>query len=385
MDPLVNQQISHYFIQERLQSGGMANVYKAFDHQRGHLVALKVLQEDFTNQPRIVLRFKREAKIAQKLNHPNIVPFYDYGEVDGTLYMVMKLMEEGSLLDRFHRTANVTLGRTARWLRQIASALDFAHSEGVIHRDLKPGNILLENDDNAYLADFGIARITEATRVTTTGQMMPGTALYMSPEQASGSPQIDHRTDIYSFGVIAYLLATGRHPFAGNSFAVLNQHLHHMPPLPSRVNDDLPLELDGVLLKCLGKNPNRRYRSASEFAAAFEQAIAGYEELMVIIDPRSTTQVGGGTPLVDKSPVSSGVSQATRIFRGRPINSNPLLWMVMIIVVVLGGDDCGDEQPGRQSGEGSGSGRIARHRLWCCSAECDGNGQRRETQAADVT
>jgi len=310
-DPLINRQIRQYFLQERLQSGGMAVVYKAYDRQRRELVAFKVLRENYANQPQIVLRFRREAEIAQQLNHPHIVPFYDFGEVDGLLYMVMKFMAAGSLVDRLNRVANVSLGQSARWLRQISGALDFAHSRGIIHRDLKPGNILLANDDDAYLSDFGIAKITEATQLTSTGQSMPGTARYMSPEQAAGDPNLDHRADIYSLGVIAYLLVTGFYPFTGDSDTViLIKHLNETPPLPSQVNKALPLPLDTVLLTGLAKLPAQRYSSSSQLVTAFEKAITHYEELMVIVTPSAANPISsasaGYTP-VDRITVAPGV------------------------------------------------------------------------------
>ena len=318
-DPLVNRQIGQYYIQQRLQSGGMAIVYKAYDQQRKLLVAFKVLRENFLDQPQIVLRFRREAEIARQLTHPHIVPFYDFGEQDGTLYMVMKFMEIGSLNDRLNHTANVTLGKVARWLRQVSGALDFAHSKGIIHRDLKPGNILLANDDDAYLSDFGIARINEATQLTMTGQSMPGTARYMSPEQAMGDPRLDYRSDLYSFAVIAYLLSTGRYPFTGaTEHVVINQHITKLPPRPSEVNTGLPPALDTVLLRCLAKDPAHRPNSATQFMNEFERAIAGYEDLMIIVDPNAANPISSTdaarqplAPTPTPSPVAARPPQAT--------------------------------------------------------------------------
>jgi serine/threonine protein kinase len=287
-DSMENRQIGQYTVQQRLASGGMAVVYKAYDQQRKQVVAFKVLRGDFLDQPQVVLRFRREAEIAQELAHPQIVPFYDFGEQDGMLYMVMKFMEAGSLSDRLDRMANVTLGKTARWLRQVSGALEFAHSKGIVHRDLKPGNILMANDDDAYLSDFGIARISEATQLTLTDQGMPGTMRYLSPEQAQSDPRLDYRSDIYTFGVIAYLLATGYHPFtAENDAVIVFKHLNETPPLPSAVNKSLPLAVDEVLMACLAKDPTQRPQSATGFVTAFENAIARYHELMVIVNPNA--------------------------------------------------------------------------------------------------
>ena len=338
MDPMLRREIDNYFIQERLQSGGMAVVYKAYDQHRKQLVAFKVLKENYADQPQIVLRFKREAEIAQRLTHPHIVPFYDFGEIDGTLYMVMQFMEGGSLSDRLHRTANVPLGKTALWLRQISGALDFAHSQGVIHRDLKPGNILLANDDTAYLSDFGIAKITEATQLTATGQGMPGTARYMSPEQARGDMRLDYRSDLYSFGVIAYLLATGRYPFTGsNDTAIAMQHVAAPPPLPSAVNPRLPTAVDGVLLRCLAKDPRQRFSSAAEFMTAFERAITGYADMMVIVDPDAANPLAS-TGAFAYAPTPTPSRPPTPLARpSRTPVTRPLFWIPALLVLAAAG------------------------------------------------
>jgi serine/threonine protein kinase len=294
-DPLINRQIDRYFIHERLQAGGMSIIYKAFDPQRKEFVAFKVLHRDYMDRPEIVSRFKQEAEIARKLNHPHIVPCYDFGEHDGSLYLVMRYMEGRSLSDWLHRLANVRLYRTLRWLTQIAQALDYAHSQGVVHHDLKPGNILLANDDDAFLSDFGVARVSLRPRATgPLGDTVGATARYISPELARGDPEIDYRSDLYSFGLIAYLLATGYYPFtSGSERMLIHLHINQMPPKPTSVNPDLPNAVNGVLLKCLAKDPAHRYGSAGAFVTNFRLAVTGYEDLMVIVNPSAANPMLG--------------------------------------------------------------------------------------------
>lgn len=350
-DPLINQQIAHYLIQERVDAGGMAIVYKALDQKRQEVVAFKVLRENYAGKEQIVYRFKREAKIARQLTHPHIVPFYDFDEHNGMLYMVMKFLPGGSLNDRINRTANVTLGKSYTWLSQIADALDFAHSERVVHRDLKPGNILLEDDDTVFLSDFGIARIAEATQLTGTGQGMPGTARFMSPEQARGDRNLDTQSDIYSLGVIAYLLATGRFPFTGPSdVSIANQHVSNPLPRPSAVNPALPPEMDDVLYKCLAKLPAERYTSARAFVEDFKEASAGFEGLMVIVDPNAANPMPGvasaTTHILDMGTL--GIPSGPAVSARR----NPVVWiggiitlMLTAILVLLAIDFAGGEEP----------------------------------------
>ena len=212
------------------------------------------------------------------------------------LYLVMRYMEAHSLSDWLHRMANVRLYRTVRWMTQIARALDYAHSHGVVHHDLKPGNILLANDDDAFLSDFGIAQITRPPGTGATGDAVVGTARYISPELARGDEEIDYRSDLYSLGLIAYLLATGYYPFtSGSERMLIHLHINQMPPKPTTVNPDLPSALNGVLLKCLAKDPAERYDSAGAFMTTFRLAITGHEDLMVIVNPNAANPMLGIT------------------------------------------------------------------------------------------
>lgn len=273
-DAILNTEFGSYLIEAKLGSGGMATVYRALDQNRQIKVALKLLHPHLTVEANIVRRFQREAEIIQKLEHPRIVTVYDSGEINGTLFLAMKYMPYGSLARRFANPTDVTLQTTARLLSEIASALDYAHKQGVIHRDLKLENILLDDKKQAALSDFGIASLQGATRLTMTG-MIAGTPLTMSPEQAVGSPDVDYRSDLYSLGVVAYLMVSGYYPFMNdNPLVVMNQHLTQAPPVPSDVNPVLPPILDPVILKGLAKNPADRYQSAGEFAAEFRKAVS---------------------------------------------------------------------------------------------------------------
>ncbi len=288
-DLQVHTDFDHYFLEERIRAGGMSVVYKAFDKRNGRTVALKVLQDSLAEYDDIVERFKREADIGRTLKHPHIVPVYDAGRFNRRMYIAMAYMPGGSLADVITRQPTITLGRTAEILTQIGSALDYAHAQKIVHRDIKLGNILLDNDNNVLLSDFGIAFLTEGTALTLTGQAMPGTAKYMSTEQAQGhTKSIDHRSDVYSFTVIAYLLSTGRYPFTGiNESVIITHHIISTPPTPTLVNPNLPDALNGVLGKGLAKNPDNRYQSAGELAAAFAKAIQGYESLAVTVDMKA--------------------------------------------------------------------------------------------------
>lgn len=321
-DPLIKSQFASYFIQDRIKAGGMATVYKAFDHERQTVIALKILHDSLIDHEDIVRRFEQEAKIGQQLKHPHIVPFYDAGQYGGKLYISMQYISGGSLAEAIVRKPQVTLSYTAKILFEIASALDFAHKRKIVHRDLKLGNILMNSDGHAMLTDFGIARWLGESNLTLTGQQMPGTVKYMSPEQAIGRTDLDYRSDLYSFAVIAYLMTVGCYPFTGVSeIVIINQHLHMDVPKPSLVHNALPPALDDVILQSLSKNPENRFLSAGEFSKAFNEAIVGYEDVEVFINMRADNP--GAKPLTSiRMPDSiPGVSQTTDQSASDPHNT----------------------------------------------------------------
>lgn len=288
-EPILNTQISHYLILERVKAGGVAIVYKARDVRDNQIVAFKILQENWSHHGDVVQRFQREARIMGHLKHPHIITLFDEGMYQNRPYIVMEFMAGGSLSERLKRSNVISLGGASKLLLQIASALDFAHAHDVIHRDLKPGNILMKDSNHAILTDFGIAwALSEQTALTNTGQM-PGTPNYMSPEQAKGDLNLTSQSDQYSLGIIAYLMATGRLPFTGTDANVMIfQHLNKVPDTPSDLNPDIPPALDDVIMRSMDKNPHRRYANIEDFARAFADAVKGYEDVQVQIGSSRT-------------------------------------------------------------------------------------------------
>jgi serine/threonine protein kinase len=262
-----------YLVQQKLGGGGMAVVYKALNEESGQTIALKVLRASLSEQPGVVERFKQEATIANRLQHPHIVAVNSYGTQKGRFYLDLQYMPGGTLAQRFKKPIEMGTQEAIRLLRHVSSALDYAHRQGVIHRDLKLENILLDKRGDAGLSDFGIARILDgSTRLTATGSVI-GTPMYISPEQARGEAHLDHRADLYSLAVIAYVLVAGRFPFNGdNMLAILNQHVSDLVPTPSSINPNLPKNLDVVLLKGLSKRKEERYPSADTFVEALSRA-----------------------------------------------------------------------------------------------------------------
>jgi serine/threonine protein kinase len=272
-----NNRFGPYFVQEKLGGGGMAVVYKALNEETGATVALKVLRASLAEQTGMVERFMQEATIVNRLRHPHVVAVNKFGMLKGRFYLELQYMPGGTLAQRFKKPVEIGPQEAVRLLRHVASALDYAHQQGVVHRDLKLENILLDKRGDALLSDFGIARLVDGTRMTATGSVM-GTPLYISPEQARGESKMDRRADLYSMAVIAYLLAVGRFPFNGsNALVILNQHVTEPVPLPSSINTHLPAALDMVLLKGLAKRPEERYPSADTLVEALARAWS-YEE-----------------------------------------------------------------------------------------------------------
>ena len=264
--------VGSYRIIEQVGLGGMATVFKAYDPGTERYVAIKIISPQFAQHPEFRERFRREAKAIANLEHPRIVPVHAFGEEGETAYLVLRYMDTGTLRDLVNEHP-MDLAEASRLIVQIAGALDYAHRNGVIHRDVKPSNVLIDSEGNSYLTDFGIAKIVEATiELTRTGTAM-GTPQYMSPEQCRGDKKLTAATDIYSLGVMMYQMVTGRVPFdADTPLAVIHQHLNDPLPPPRQINPEISEAMEKVLLKALAKDPEDRYSTAAEFAAAVSGA-----------------------------------------------------------------------------------------------------------------
>lgn len=271
--PHSESSLGQYQLLEQIGVGGMATVYKALQPRLERQVAVKLMHQAFLQDPNFRARFEREARIVARLEHPNIVPVYDYDDINGQPYLVMKLITGRTLKDLL-RDGPLSLDRILQIMPAIADALTYAHRQGVLHRDIKPSNILLDEAGQPYLTDFGLARITQLGESTMSADMMLGTPHYISPEQAQGLDGLDSRTDVYSFGVILYELVTGRVPFAGETtYAIVHKHIYAAPPLPSQLNPEIPSEVEAVLLKALEKNPAARYDTPNALMSAFADAV----------------------------------------------------------------------------------------------------------------
>jgi tRNA A-37 threonylcarbamoyl transferase component Bud32 len=273
MNDLSDTQLGPYFLRRIIGKGGMATVYQARQPSMDREVAIKVISPDLAIDPEFMARFEREAQTIAKLQHPHILPVYDFGREGDLTYLVMRLMEGGSLAEDL-RGGPLPTGRVLELTRQIASALDYAHLRGIVHRDLKPTNVLLDDLGNAYLTDFGIAKLIAGgtTGLTAPGSVM-GTPTYMAPEQWRAEP-VDARTDVYALGVMIYQMLLGKVPFAAETpHGLMYQHLDAPPPSPHALNPDLPLSIEPVLVKALAKKRDDRYSSAGALAEAFEKAM----------------------------------------------------------------------------------------------------------------
>src|SRR5580698_10190558 len=264
MDPSPRVLSGRYELVHLVARGGMAEVYRAQDRLLDRPVALKILFSELSVDRTFVERFRREAQSAARLSHPNIVPVFDWGEDGGTYFIVMEFID-GRALSSILRTAGpLHPDRAAEIAADVALALDFAHRSGVIHRDVKPGNVLITDEGQVKVTDFGIARAVNTDEsLTQTGAVM-GTATYFSPEQAEGLG-VDARSDIYSLGVVLYEMVAGRPPFVGDSpVSVASKHVREQAPAPRQFNPSVPQDLEAIILKCMAKSPEYRYATGGE-------------------------------------------------------------------------------------------------------------------------
>ena len=268
------ENVGPYRIITQLGSGGMATVYKAYHAALDRYIAIKVMHQALKQDPNFLGRFQREAKIVARLEHPHIVPVYDFSEHEGQPYLVMRFVE-GETLKSHMQAGKLTLTQVMDIMRPVCQALDYAHSQGVLHRDIKPSNILITPQNGVFLTDFGLAKIAQTGESTLSQDMMVGTPQYISPEQAQGRSDLDARTDIYSLGVVLYELLVGRVPFqADTPYATVHDHIFTPLPMPRSLNPALPEPFERVLLKALTKERDDRYTSVSDFLAALEKAAA---------------------------------------------------------------------------------------------------------------
>lgn len=269
---LIGVTISGCEIREEVGRGGMATVYRAQQISMDRYVAVKVLPPEFVHQTASLNRFKQEASIVARLEHRAIVPVHDYGEYEGIPYIVMRYMDGGSVEDLLAE-GPLAPEQVLQILQQIAPALDYAHREGVLHRDLKPSNILLDANGDAFITDFGIARILGANKKPLTTSGVVGTPSYMSPEQAQGH-ELDGRSDVYALGVVLFEMLTGVRPFDGETpYSVAVKHVTEAPPSACSMNPDLPRAVEQVLYKALAKKPDARYQTAAELTEALAAAL----------------------------------------------------------------------------------------------------------------
>lgn len=307
----IGRQFGRFSIQQKIGTGGVATVYKAVDTTTNETVALKILHDTFSPESDMARRFVREAEISQRLQHPHIVSIQDSGTINGRTFLMMEYMKGGSLAQRFQQPARIATQATIKLLRQVASALDYAHGQGVIHRDMKLENILL-GERGAALADFGIARVVGASKFTVTGNIV-GTPLYMSPEQAKAKGNIDSRADVYSLSVLAYLLIVGCFPFSGEDvLAIIAQHIGAPPPVPSTLTPDITPAVDAVLLKGMAKKPDERYQSAGELIEALAAALQTAPLSQTLVDVHIViNQLMPETPAPGPSPLKTMVMDET--------------------------------------------------------------------------
>ncbi len=351
-DLFIGQTIAQYEITGKIGQGGMAKVYKAYQPSIDRYVAIKVLDQLADKDANFAERFKNEAKAIAALEHPHILPVYDFGQQDNLLYLVMRYVDGGTLADTLKADSRPLYPQMAQIIQDVADALDYAHLRGIIHRDVKPSNILIDQHGQVLLADFGLAKVIKnppENRLTQAG-IVVGTATYMSPEQAAGEP-LDGRSDVYSLGVILFEMLAGRPPFEAESMmAVAIKHVKEPVPTLRSINPTLPAPFEPILLKALGKYADERYQSAGELSRAFNHA---WQELQ--IDPTSTESPVSRTGLLDDPltavlppPVAAQanatataappVSQPEKT--GRPWSQKPWVWAgvgaLVTLVVIIG-------------------------------------------------
>ncbi|MCC6300987.1 MAG: protein kinase [Anaerolineales bacterium] len=335
----VGDNVGPYKIIEQLGQGGMATVFKAYHAALDRYVALKALHAAFGEDATFITRFQREARVVAKLEHPNIVPVYDYAQHEGRPYLVMKYIEGDTLKARLNQ-GPLTSEEINKVVDTVGSALAHAHKQGILHRDIKPSNVLVTKDGEMYLADFGLARIAQSGESTLSSDMIMGTPQYISPEQAMGKKDLDDGTDIYSFAVMLYEMVVGQVPFSADTpFSIIHDHIYTPLPLPQSINPNVPEPVQRVLLKALAKERGDRYASVTDLVKAFKQAwhesgvpMKGTSVTIAksVVAPEQTRvqSTAEATKMAAKAEVAA---PAARVEKKR----SPFVWVGLIVLVIL--------------------------------------------------
>jgi beta-lactam-binding protein with PASTA domain/predicted Ser/Thr protein kinase len=304
-DTLIDQVFDgRYKVVRKLGTGGMANVYLAEDQELGRRVAIKMLDDRHSQDEQFVERFRREAKNVAGLSHPNIVSIYDRGEAEGTYYIAMEYLEGRNLKELLVQRGPTPLPVAIDYTRQILAAVGFAHRNGIVHRDIKPHNVVVAPDGRLKVTDFGIAR-SGSSQMTETGSII-GTAQYLSPEQAKGAP-VTPASDIYSVGIVLYEMLTGSVPFTGDTpLEIAMKHLSATPEPPSAQRPEVPHELDSIVLRALAKDPADRYQSAEEMDADLARAARGQGVAPETEEAATQVLRGAGAATIESAPTQVG-------------------------------------------------------------------------------
>ncbi|HEV3504610.1 MAG TPA: Stk1 family PASTA domain-containing Ser/Thr kinase, partial [Actinomycetes bacterium] len=307
--------LDRYEVGRLLGAGGMAEVFEGRDRLLARRVAIKVLQSQFARDPSFLIRFKREAQAAASLSHPNIVGVYDTGTEDGTHFIVMEYVDGRTLKDVIRAEGPLYPERAAEICADVCSALIAAHARGLIHRDIKPGNVMLTPEGKVKVMDFGIARATTSETITQTAAVV-GTAQYISPEQAQGQT-VDYRSDLYSVGCCLFEMLTGTVPFTGATpVAIAYRHVREDPTPPRMLNPDVPAPLEAICLKAMAKLPDNRYQTAAELHDDLERFRNGQPVMATpLMDPAATTQAIPGGNGADPTAMLGGAMAADRVTR----------------------------------------------------------------------
>ena len=305
MSDLVGQALGQYELLDLVGKGGMATVYRARQQSIGRVVAVKVLPAAFMHEETFLKRFQREVQAIALMQHPRVLPVHDYGEDRGIPYIVMAYIDGGSLAQRIKEEGPLPLPDVVRLIEQIAEGLDYAHEQGVIHRDFKPSNVLLDSRGNPYLADFGIAKVSQET-AQLTGSGIVGTPFYMAPEMFSGDAP-STSVDIYALGVTLYQMLSGELPYKGDTpVQLMYAHLNQPVPDICAVRADAPRAVQQVLERAMAKDPADRYQSAGDLAAALRQAA----EELGMVEEAPTVEAGSAADVTfEARPTPPEISQ----------------------------------------------------------------------------